>query len=142
MCHDRIMIMSGNSHIPEVQIPAEINETEDYKKLTKILAGTLYNLTKEREKTNELLTNILERINNIEARFKTEEKLVSKVDEEILDFIKKMGKVCAADVQEKFKYRGKNAASSRLNRLYSLGILEKRQAGRVVYYLMKDGYQQ
>lgn len=142
MCHDRIMIMSGNDHVSMIEIPAEINAAEDYKKLTKLLVGTLYNLTKEREKTNQLLEDILQRVKKLEGSTKSDEKvLLSKVDEDILSYVRKFGKVCASDIQKNLNYRGKNAASSRLNRLYSKGILEKGQAGRTVYYLLKDNYQ-
>lgn len=135
------MIMSENSHVPEIQIPAEITEAEDYKKLTKVLVGIVYNLTKEREKTNELLSELLERVKNLEPKRLEEKTLLSKVDEEIVEYVKKIGKVCAADVQNNFNYKGKNAASSRLNRMYVRGVLEKKQAGRTVYYMMRDSQQ-
>jgi DNA-binding transcriptional ArsR family regulator len=66
------------------------------------------------------------------------EILLSPQDEQIVSFIRLRGHVCAADVQMKFKYKGKNAASARLSRLYELGILERQQAGRVVYYRIRS----
>ena len=67
------------------------------------------------------------------------ELLLAPVDEQIVAMIRASGHVSATDVQIKFKYKGKNAASARLNRLYELGLLEKAQAGRVVYYRMRSG---
>ncbi len=67
------------------------------------------------------------------------ELLLAPVDEQIVAMIRGCGHVSATDVQIKFKYKGKNAASARLNRLYELGLLEKAQAGRVVYYRMRSG---
>lgn len=61
--------------------------------------------------------------------------LLPEIDEGILDYIHKKGKVCAEQVQMKFKYKGTNAASSRLNRLVKEGILRKVQVGRKVFFL-------
>ena len=62
------------------------------------------------------------------------EILLSPTDEQIVNLLRTRGAVCADDVQAHFKYKGKNAASARLNRLASLGVLERQQAGRRVYY--------
>lgn len=65
------------------------------------------------------------------------ELMLAPADEQIVQLIRARGNVCASDVQIKFKYKGRNAASARLSRLYELGLLEKAQAGRVVYYRMR-----
>jgi len=65
------------------------------------------------------------------------ELLLAPADEQIISIIRSRGHVCAADVQIQFKYKGKNAASARLSRLYELGLLEKSQAGRTVFYRMR-----
>ncbi|MFH1307115.1 MAG: winged helix-turn-helix domain-containing protein [Candidatus Micrarchaeota archaeon] len=67
----------------------------------------------------------------------SKEILLSSIDEQIVEMIRARSAVCAEDVRARFKYKGKNAASARLSRLYELGILEKQQAGRRVYYRMK-----
>jgi len=61
--------------------------------------------------------------------------VVADIDNEIIAFVKDSGKVVAQDVADKFGYKGKNAACSRLNRLAVAGLLCKKQAGRKVYYL-------
>ncbi len=65
------------------------------------------------------------------------ELLLAPADEQIVNLIRARGHVCATDVQVKFKYKGKNAASARLSRLYELGLLEKSHAGRTVFYRMR-----
>lgn len=63
---------------------------------------------------------------------------ISERDQEILDFVRTKMKVCADDVQNHFKYKGRNAASARLNKLFREKRLEKVYAGRNVYYTIKD----
>jgi len=63
---------------------------------------------------------------------------ISDRDEEILEFVKAQKRVCADDVQNFFKYRGRNAASARLNKLFRDNIVEKVYAGRNVYYTLKN----
>jgi len=65
------------------------------------------------------------------------EVLLGSTDERIVGFVGSRGAVCAQDVQTQFKYKGKNAASARLNKLASMGVLEKQQAGRRVYYRLR-----
>ncbi|MEM3555174.1 MAG: winged helix-turn-helix domain-containing protein [Candidatus Micrarchaeia archaeon] len=94
----------------------------------------------------ELLREIVGRLEAIEGRLEgiekelkreIDEEILGDVDEKIIEFVKKNGKVCADDLQRAFNYKGKNAASARLNKLYSQGLLEKKQAGRRVYYFAK-----
>ena len=66
------------------------------------------------------------------------ELMLAPVDEQIISLIRGRGHLCATDVQMHFKYKGKNAASARLSRLFELGLLEKTQAGRTVYYRMRS----
>ena len=65
------------------------------------------------------------------------ELMLAPADEQIVNLIRAKGAVCAEEVRGNFRYKGKNAASARLNRLFELGILEKQQAGRVVYYRLR-----
>ncbi|MFH0927743.1 MAG: hypothetical protein V1822_04145 [Candidatus Micrarchaeota archaeon] len=66
------------------------------------------------------------------------EIFLSSTDEQIVGLVRNRGAVCAEDVQLHFRYKGKNAASARLNRLAGLGVLERQQAGRRVYYKMRN----
>jgi hypothetical protein len=118
-------------------------------------------LTEERKSTNLVLKEIsrkLEemdsRISRLEARIsqKTSQRalmspeapsaphppLLPEIDESILGFVRKRGGRATADeVQKRFHYKGPNAASARLNGLFKLGLLEKRQVGRKVYFIAK-----
>ncbi len=100
-----------------------------------ILGELVYKLLEERENTNRILKNILARLEAIETgKAKKEEQLLPEIDEEILGFVKEQGKATAENVREKFNYRGKNAASARLNRLCGIGLLKKKQVGKKVYF--------
>lgn len=64
---------------------------------------------------------------------------VSWLDAEILKNIQVLGMACADDIKKSMNYKGRNAASMRLNRLYRLGILDRYQLGRKVYYKYDAG---
>ncbi len=110
------------------------------------MANLIYSLKEERNRTNGLLATLLRKIESLEKKIEKienkslpqkEKKILGEVDNELIKFVKKKKKVNAKDVQKEFKYKGRNAASSRLHKLYTKGLLEKQQAGRNVYYLMK-----
>ncbi|MGC8478608.1 MAG: winged helix-turn-helix domain-containing protein [Candidatus Micrarchaeia archaeon] len=46
---------------------------------------------------------------------------------------------CAEDIKAKLGYKGKNGASARLNKLYKMGLLERYQLGKKVYYKYDAG---
>ena len=107
-----------------------------------ILGELVYRLMEERENTNRLLKNILQRLEAIETRSSPSnplsptsmEDLLPQIDEQIVDFIKETRKATAEEVRSRFNYKGKNAASARLNRLCDIGVLQKRQVGRKMYF--------
>jgi hypothetical protein len=119
-----------------------------------VLAALLHRTANERENSNRILKNILGKLEALDRRIgalENERRSVQahvpnapkppmdiihpEADEKIIAYIKEHGKACAEDIRSEFGYKGKNAASSRLNRLFELGVLEKRQAGRKVYYV-------
>lgn len=112
-----------------------------------VIGTMLHRLAEERQSTNLLLREInakLDKISQLETKIAQLETnavhreegkvLLPEVDQEIIIFIKKKGAVCAEDVQGKFEYKGKNAASSRLNKLCALGVVKKTQVGKKVYF--------
>lgn len=104
-----------------------------------LLGALLAKLVEERENTNRLLKTLIARLEAIERKLGMEEEkeiILSEIDEVLMGFVKESGKVTAEDVQKKFNYKGKNAASQRLNRLYEAGLLKKKQAGKKVYYFI------
>ena len=116
-----------------------------------VLAALMHTAATERENTNRLLKTLVEKLDakfaEIERRLSVIESqpyapaegeiLLPKVDEEILSFVKERKFASAEEVRRRFGYKGKNAASARLNRLFELGLLSKKQVGREVVFLAK-----
>jgi len=113
-----------------------------------VIGEMLYKLLEEKENTNRILKNILAKLDAMEGksgqskelreiREETEEVMLPEIDESILTFVKELGKSTAEDVRKKFNYKGKNAASARLNRLYELQLLDKKQVGKKVFFIPK-----
>jgi len=117
-----------------------------------VLASIMHTAATERENTNRLLKTLIEKLDQkfseVESRLSAlesgapsapfeEEVLLPSVDEEMLKFVKEKRHASAEEVRRKFGYKGKNAASARLNRLFEMGLLEKRQVGRAVLYSAK-----
>lgn len=128
-----------------------------------VLAMLMKRVSDERESSNRVLKNIFARLDALDMRIRQLELaypnasretakdvmakppegprppvLLPDVDFEIMSFAGSRKRVCAEDVQRKFKYRGVNAACARLNRLHELGLFEKKQVGRKVYYITKE----
>jgi predicted HTH transcriptional regulator len=120
------------------------------------IATMLYTLAEERKSSNLVirdinakfdnilknLRDISERLNELESRRDVTSKEhitfeLSDRDREILDYVTQNQRVCADDIQEKFQYRGRNAASARLSKLFRDKLLEKVYVGRKVYYQCK-----
>lgn len=104
----------------------------------------LYRLAKEREASNAMFKQIseqLEKIANLLEKGRPAEvkSIISDIDQKILAHIQRSGKVDAEEIQSIFQYRGKNAASARLNDLYEKGLLKKGRAGKKVFYWVNTG---
>jgi len=105
----------------------------------------LYRLAKEREASNKMFQEVVERLEKIaqllsnrpESREIT--NIISDIDQKILAHVQRYGKVDAEGIQSIFHYRGKNAASARLNDLYEKGLLKKGRAGKKVFYWVNAG---
>jgi predicted HTH transcriptional regulator len=111
-----------------------------------VLGELMFKLLEERENTNRILKNILAKFETLEtpnpkpasvnwmSGAAGEAPLLPEVDERILAFVKQKGRITAEEVRAEFKYKGKNAACARLNRLYELGLLQKKQVGKKVFF--------
>ncbi len=64
---------------------------------------------------------------------------ISGLDAQIMQIIQIRGLTSADDIKRQMNYRGRNAASARLNRLYRAGLLERYQLGHKVYYKYDAG---
>ena len=111
----------------------------------------------ENRKTTILLKGIFSNLENLsselrqdsyeepEAQAKQDERQpikevpLSEIDTGIIQLIQVKGMACADDIKSRFGYRGRNAASARLNNLYRLGILKRYQIGHKVYYKYDAG---
>ncbi|MEM4133786.1 MAG: hypothetical protein QXO35_01865 [Candidatus Micrarchaeia archaeon] len=117
-------------------------------------SALMYLSVKEKENTNRLLKNIYARLDQLEEKLKQMEQklssvgtvpsnsapalLLSSVDQKIIDYIKENGPSSAETIQKVFAYKGRNAASARLNKLATFGYLVKQRAGKVIYYAYPD----
>ena len=119
-----------------------------------VIAALMHTAATEKENTNRLLRTLIEKLDTkfaeVDSRLSAieqsqhipapaeEEVLLPSVDEGILAFVKEKRFASAEEVRRRFGYKGKNAASARLNRMYEMGLLSKRQVGRAVLYCMKS----
>jgi hypothetical protein len=112
----------------------------------------------ENKKTNMILKGMSDNLERLESNLSTdyyeqEDQVgylqentrlakvqpISGLDAKIVQIIQVSGMACADDIKKQMSYKGRNAASSRLNRLYRLGILERYQLGHKVYYKYDAG---
>ncbi|MDO8626895.1 MAG: hypothetical protein Q7K42_00385 [Candidatus Diapherotrites archaeon] len=116
------------------------------------LSMLLFKLSEERRKSNELLQTINEKYDRIltELKNRPASAKISKAfdentihilpeqDQQIINLINHKGTTHAEEVQGALKYRGKNAASQRLNKLCRDGVLKKIQSGRKVLFTINS----
>jgi hypothetical protein len=134
-------------------------ENEKLDQTNSHLFDLLKYMINENKRTTMLLQNISESLNRVEGEVTNieygdmppqignqiqearKEIAVSMIDRNILQIIQLSpdGMSCADDVKEKMNYRGRNAASARLNKLHQLGVLERYQIGKKVYYKYDAG---
>lgn len=119
-------------------------------------------MIEENKRTTMLLKQISDSISRLENEYDTEpmasdqsrnhtqneiakqqpiELPLSDIDVKILQLLQLShnSMACAEDIRDRMNYRGKNAASARLNRLYRLGIIDRYQLGHKVYYKFDAG---
>jgi hypothetical protein len=131
---------SDNAFTSEIKSDLETN-LEKFRDPV-VLGEMVFRLLEERENTNRLLKGILQKLDAIEAKLGTSsamaapsmEPILPEIDEQIMLFVKERGRTSAEEVRVRFNYRGKNAASARLNRLCDLGLLQKQQAGKKMFF--------
>ncbi len=149
---DRELVKKISPKFEELSL--EIQEVSKYGKNPVFLAMLLFKLAEEREKTNKLLEQIFDKYDEIMLRLKTEQtpfakespaqteseisSTLAEQDQIIMHLARTNGQITADIVKAELGYKGKNAASQRLNRLFKEGHLRKIQAGRKVLYLAKS----
>lgn len=133
------------------ELSFDISEISKQCKNPMFMATLLFKLAEEREKTNKLLERIEDKFDEIMLRMKTENanplqnnelsepsSILSEQDQIIMHMVHTSGKVTAVEIKTELGYKGTNAASQRLNRLFKEGHLRKLQSGRNVFYLARN----
>jgi hypothetical protein len=147
---------SGKEAIEELRNEVLSPLENDIQKLRDpvVLAALMHTAASERENTNRLLKTLIEKLDakfsEVETRMaaieasqkmpaapREEEVLLPSVDEEILRYVSEKRHASAEEVRKRFGYKGKNAASARLSRMFDMGLLDKKQVGRAVLYCAK-----
>ena len=103
------------------------------------LAAVMYKLAQEREKTNEILNQINQRLEKLEQHRPLPEepkplRLLPEQDQKIIKIIQTKEYATADDIKTAMDYKGQNAASARLNNLEKEGLLKKVRSGKKIFY--------
>lgn len=136
------------------ELSTDIQEIFKHGKDPATIAVMLFKLVEERQKTNSLLEKILEKFEEIlkkadsasldsqhqgsQLSTKTAVVVLPEQDQLILHTVHEKGQVTAEEIRKELGYKGNNAASQRLNKLYKEGHLRKIQSGRKVVYLARN----
>ena len=123
-----------------------------------VVSSLMKQLVEERERSNKLLESITEKIARLEKEIDSRDEReveggeiqefdavsnrevpLSDLDSRILNFVQSRDMICADDLVKFMKYRGRNAACARLNKLHRQGILDRYQLGHKVYYKFDAG---
>jgi predicted HTH transcriptional regulator len=133
------------------ELTLDIQEIYSYSKDPFFVSALLFKLAEERKKTNELLSEMNKKYDEIMFFMKTKDmdkesalkqenqyQLLCDADQRILQLVEAQGQVTAFDVMQVMGYKGQNAASQRLNKLFKDGHLRKLQSGRKVLYIIKS----
>lgn len=139
---------------PKIEnLSLDLGEIMELSKNPAFLSVLMFKLAQEREQTNKIMEQIGEKLDEINFHLRkdevkrkkngvAEEKALIEVlpepDQMIINLVQENGSVEAKDVKAALGYKGTNAASQRLNKLYKEGYLRKVQSGRKVLYLAKS----
>ncbi len=129
------------------ELTLDVHEIFQQSKDPFFVSMLLFKLAQEREATNKLLSEVNEKFDRIMLELKTkglpetkEENsfvLLAEQDKKIMDLVSEKNAVTASEVQSKLDYKGVNAASQRLNKLFKEGYLKKAQSGKKVLFFLK-----
>ena len=139
------------------ELSLDIQEIFAHSKDPAFVSALLFRLVKEREQSNKLLAEISDKFDRIMLEIKTRQvsapagpaemtaelgeknrfTVLPEQDQMILNLVEERGSIDAKGVKESLGYKGLNAASQRLNKLFREGYLKKIQSGKKVLYLAK-----
>ncbi|MFH1256083.1 MAG: hypothetical protein V1494_02210 [Candidatus Diapherotrites archaeon] len=138
----------------------DLQELMQQSKDPMVVSALLFRLVQERERTNKILDSINDKYDRIMLELKTGSGLTDnnfaqsqkigaaavglnkfevlpEQDQIIMKLIEERGSATAKEVMSVLNYRGLNAGSQRLNKLFKEGHLKKVQAGKKVLYLIR-----
>ncbi|MBI4044313.1 MAG: hypothetical protein HY392_01245 [Candidatus Diapherotrites archaeon] len=136
------------------ELTLDLDEVLEKSSDPKFVAALLFRLAEERRKTNLVLEQINDKFDKMMFELKTRHTnepehtqntantgvflVLAEQDQAILKFIEHEGKATAEEIKQVMHYKGLNAASQRLNKLFREGYLKKLQSGKKVLYLTKN----
>ena len=102
------------------------------------LALAIYELAKQIEDNNRLIKTLIQKVELLELKSRnvSNDIALSEIDKKIIEVIKERERITAEELKEMFNYKGKNAASARLNNLCKIGLLKKMHGGKKVYFML------
>ncbi len=135
------------------ELSLDLNEVMAKSSDPVLIAVLLFKLVEERQKTNQILERLYDKVDSILKKIDSNtsfsqhegasqqrelpELVLPEQDQLILHLVREKGQVTAEEIRKDLGYKGNNAASQRLNKLYKEGYLKKIQAGRKVMFLAK-----
>ena len=138
------------------ELSLDIQQIAEYSKDPVFMAALLFKLAEERQRTNEIIEKLNEKYDRIMFELKSSPrahigemqaaelgdresvfKILPEQDQIIVSLAEKRENVDAEAVRALLGYKGKNAASQRLNKLFREGHLRKVHSGKKVLYLAK-----
>lgn len=155
--HDAHPLNSAQQLIQQVapefyDLTADVQQIAAASKDPAVIAVLLFKLAQERQKTNQLLTDLYDKYDQLALAQKTDthssvspnptpENVVSvlpEADQKIMQIVEEHKHVDAKAVQKALGYKNTNAASQRLNALVKNGHLNKIQSGKKVVFLLRS----
>ena len=131
-------------------LTADIREVLKASNDPMLIAALLFKLAQERKYTNELMSKMEQKYDELALFVKTQQpnnlsplenahtiSLLPEADQKIMGFVEAKGSVDAEFVREQLQYKNPNAASQRLNALAKQGYLGKVQSGKKVVFVRK-----
>ena len=134
------------------ELTADIREVMSASSDSVLIAALLFKLAQERKQTNELLSKMEQKYDELSFFLKsnannlptnpTQESLHSisllpDADQKIMTIVEAKGSVDAEIIRSELNYKNPNAASQRLNALVKAGHLGKIQSGKKVVFVKK-----
>lgn len=153
MAKDREQLMR---EIEELKVEVQSIKAEPQEEVPQAAEESISSLMKymieERERTNQRLEELTQKMARLRSAVESmylaaeppqtvheewregNEIPLSVLDTAVVNLVQSRGMICADELKEFMRYKGRNAACARLGQLYNKGLLERHQLGHKVYY--------